>query len=253
MSPRASSADERRAAPSSSATPSGGGREATGGRHLTLFDLDGTLIPTDSDHAFGDFLVRVGWADPEVFKRRNDEFYRQYLEGTLDLDAYIDFATSVWRRRHPEEAEAIRERFMREEMAPSLTEAARSLVRRHQDAGDLVAIVTATNEFVTRPIAEAFGVPHLLAVNLHRDGAGRFTGRVDGVPTFREGKIQRVLDWLAGRGLHWDDFERITFYSDSTNDLPLLERVSHPVATNPGPGLERIALERGWPILRLFE
>ena len=221
--------------------------------NLTLFDLDGTLIPTDSDHAFGDFLVRIGWADPEHFKRRNDHFYQQYLQGTLDLDAYIDFATSVWRQRHPQEAQAIRERFMREEMTPSLTPQALELVRRHQAAGDLVAIVTATNEFVTRPIAEAFGVRHLLAVNLHRDEHGRITGRVDGIPTFQAGKIQRVGDWLAGLGLHWDDFERSTFYSDSINDLPLLERVSHPVATNPGPGLERIARERGWPILRLFE
>jgi HAD superfamily hydrolase (TIGR01490 family) len=221
--------------------------------NLALFDLDGTLIPTDSDHAFGDFLVRIGWADADAFKRRNDAFYQQYLDGALDLDAYIDFATSVWRERHPQEAEAIRERFMREEMAPMIQPAARQLVQRHQDAGDLVAIVTATNEFVTRPIAEAFGVPHLLAVELHRDDAGRYTGRVHGVPTFREGKIRRVEDWLAAQGRRWDDFGRVTFYSDSTNDLPLLERVSHPVATNPGPGLERIAHERGWPILRLFE
>jgi HAD superfamily hydrolase (TIGR01490 family) len=223
------------------------------GQHLTLFDLDGTLIPTDSDHAFGEFLVRIGWADADAFKRRNDTFYQQYLDGALDLDAYIEFATSAWRQRHPQEAEAIRERFMHEVMAPSLKPAARELVQRHQAAGDLVAIVTATNEFVTRPIADAFGVPHLLAVNLHRDEHGRVTGRVHGVPTFREGKIQRVEDWLAELGRRWDDFERVTFYSDSTNDLPLLERVSHPVATNPGPGLERIAHERGWPILRLFE
>jgi HAD superfamily hydrolase (TIGR01490 family) len=234
--------------------PADAGREGrVRPRRLTLFDLDGTLIPTDSDHAFGDFLVRVGWADADTFKRRNDHFYRQYLEGTLDLPAYIDFATSVWRQRHPEEAQAIRQRFMQEEMAPSLRPAARDLVERHRRDGDLLAIVTATNEFVTRPIADAFGVPHLLAVDLSRDEHGRYTGGIHGVPTFQEGKIQRVLDWLAGQGLHWDDFERVTFYSDSINDLPLLERVSHPVATNPGPGLERIAQERGWPILRLFE
>ena len=222
-------------------------------KNLTLFDLDGTLIPTDSDHAFGDFLVRVGWADADVFKRRNDEFYQHYLAGTLDIEAYIDFATSAWRTRHPEEAQAMRERFMREVMAPMLLPQARALVRRHQDAGDLVAIVTATNEFVTRPIADAFGVPELLAVELHRDGEGRVTGAIKGEPTFREGKIQRVMDWLSDREHAWNQFDRITFYSDSTNDLPLLERVSHPVATNPAPALEQIARERGWPILKLFE
>ena len=222
-------------------------------KNLTLFDLDGTLIPTDSDHAFGDFLVRVGWADADVFKRRNDEFYQHYLAGTLDIEAYIDFATSAWRTRHPEEAQAMRERFMREVMAPMLLPQARALVKQHQDAGDLVAIVTATNEFVTRPIADAFGVPELLAVELHRDDEGRVTGAIKGEPTFREGKIQRVMDWLSDREHAWDQFDRITFYSDSTNDLPLLERVSHPVATNPAPALEQIARERGWPILKLFE
>jgi len=225
----------------------------THSKNLTLFDLDGTLIPTDSDHAFGDFLVRVGWVDSDVFKRRNDEFYQHYLAGTLDIDAYVDFATSAWRTRHPDEALAMRERFMREVMAPMLLPQARALVKRHQDAGDLVAIVTATNEFVTRPIADAFGVQELLAVELQRDARGRVTGAIKGEPTFREGKIQRVMDWLSDREHAWDQFDRITFYSDSTNDLPLLERVSHPVATNPGPALEQIARERGWPILKLFE
>jgi len=222
-------------------------------RHLTLFDLDGTLIPTDSDHAFGDFLVRVGWVDDREFKRRNDEFYAQYLAGSLDIHAYIEFATSSWRTRHPDEAVAMRERFMCEAMVPLLLPQAQALVRRHQEAGDLVAIVTATNEFVTRPIADAFGVHELIAVELQRDAQGRVTGRIHGVPTFQEGKIHRVNDWLQQREHRWDQFDRITFYSDSTNDLPLLEKVSHPVATNPSPALEKIARERGWPILKLFE
>lgn len=220
--------------------------------NLTLFDLDGTLIPVDSDHAFGDFLVREGWVDSEHFKRRNDAFYAQYVDGTLDLEAYLDFATSAWRNRHPDEALAMRERFMCEEMAPALRPQALALVKRHQDAGDLVAIVTATNEFVTRPIADAFGVAELIALELERDAQGRVTGRIQGVPTFQAGKIRRVLDWLEQREHRWDQFERITFYSDSTNDLPLLEKVSHPVATNPSPALEQIARERGWPILKLF-
>jgi HAD superfamily hydrolase (TIGR01490 family) len=220
--------------------------------NLTLFDLDGTLIPHDSDHAFGGFMVDIGWADGELWRRRNDEFYAQYQAGRLDLDEYIDFATSVWRSRPLAEALAARERFMAEVMGPMLLAPAFELVKKHQAAGDLVAIVTATNEFVTAPIAESFGVEHLLAVQLQRDAAGAYTGAVQGVPSYQAGKITRVEQWLAGLGRQWRDFERIHFYSDSVNDLPLLERVSHPVATNPTPALAEIAQARGWSQLKLF-
>ena len=141
---------------------------------------------------------------------------------------------------------------MQEVARPALHEAALSLVRRHQSDGDQVAIVTATNDFITRPIADLFGVPELIATELERDPSGRATGRIHGTPSFREGKIDRVGAWLRSRGQDWADFERTVFYSDSTNDLPLLERVSDPVATNPGPELARIALARGWPVIRLF-
>lgn len=221
--------------------------------NLALFDLDGTLLPTDSDHAFGEFMVRIGWVDGQAWRDRNDHFYAQYQAGTLDLAEYLDFATSAWRDRPPAEAEAARERFLREVIAPQLRPSARALVAAHRDAGDLVAIVTATNEFVTAPIARAFGVPHLLAVELERDGQGRATGRARGVPTFREGKVTRVEAWLRSLQRAWADFDDVLFYSDSTNDLPLLERVATPVATNPTPALEAIAAERGWRILRLFE
>ena len=137
-------------------------------------------------------------------------------------------------------------------MQPQLLPPAFELLRQHQQAGDLVAIVTATNEFITRPIADAFGVPHLLAVRLQRDAQGRATGRIDGVPSFREGKIARVHQWLQSLGHSLADFDASIFYSDSTNDLPLLELVRDPVATNPSPALEAIALQRGWRILRLF-
>ncbi len=220
---------------------------------LTLFDLDGTLIPTDSDHAFGEFVIELGWADGTAHRRANDRFYQQYVDGVLDIAAYVDFTTGPWRDRPLEELAAARRRFVEEFARPALRESALSLVRRHQAEGDLVAIVTATNAFVTRPIADLFGVPELIATELDTDDAGRVTGAIRGQPSFRDGKIGRVQDWLAGRGLGLDDFERSTFYSDSTNDLPLLERVSHPVATNPGPALEKIANERGWPILRLFD
>jgi HAD superfamily hydrolase (TIGR01490 family) len=220
--------------------------------NLTLFDLDGTLIPVDSDHAFGGFMVDVGWVDGAVWGARNDEFFAQYNAGMLDLPAYIDFATSAWRSRPLAEALAMRERFMAEVMKPALRPEAVALVEQHRAAGDLIALVTATNEFVTAPIAAAFDIDHLIAVQLERDAAQRYTGAIRGVPSFREGKIVRVEDWLQGLGAQWRDFERVTFYSDSTNDLPLLERVSHPVATNPSPSLAQIATERGWPQLQLF-
>lgn len=220
---------------------------------LALFDLDGTLIAKDSDHAFGEFLVALGWADGEEFKRGNDVFYQQYLAGTLDIDAYIDFATRPWRGRTPQEQGAALARFMGEVMQPAIGDAARSLVRAHLDAGDRVAIATSTNEFITRPIADAFGVPALIATQLERDAGGRVTGRIRGVPSLREGKVRRVEQWLLADGLQLADFDASVFYSDSTNDLPLLERVSEPVATNPSPALEAIARERSWRILRLFQ
>lgn len=220
---------------------------------LALFDLDGTLLPIDSDHSFGQFMVRLGWADPDEHGRRNDAFFLDYQAGRLDMDDYIDFATAAWRDRDPADIQAASARFMAEVILPAIRESARALVQRHRDAGDTLAIVTATNDFITAPIARAFGIPNLIATELDRDGAGRATGRIRGVPALREGKIERVRQWLAAQGLQWDDCPQITFYGDSTNDLPLLEQVSRPVATNPGPALARIAAERGWPILNLFE
>ena len=169
-------------------------------RNLTLFDLDGTLIPGDSDHSFGEFMVDIGWAEGDAWRRRNDEFYATYVAGALDVHAYVDFATSVWRRRSPQEQADVHARFMRDVIGPMLTPQAMALVKKHQDDGDLVAIVTATNEFVTRPIAQAFGVPELLAIELARDGAGAVTGAIKGVPTYQHGKVTRVGQWLEARG-----------------------------------------------------
>ncbi|MFN3298517.1 HAD family hydrolase [Caldimonas sp.] len=222
-------------------------------RNLCLFDLDHTLLPIDSDHAFGEFMVRIGWADGEAFRRGNDHYYAQYQAGCLDLAEYIEFSTAPWRRRPAHEQRAVQQRFVQEVVRPVLHPRALALVREHQARGDLVAIVTATNEFVTAPIAAAFGVDHLLAVQLERDASGTITGRIHGVPSYREGKVTRVDQWLAGLGAGWSQFERTSFYSDSPNDLPLLERASDPVATNPSPALESLARERGWRILKLFE
>lgn len=220
---------------------------------LALFDLDGTLLPTDSDHAFNEYVVGLGWADAADYRRRNDAFYADYLAGQLDIADYIDFATAPWRHRSEEEIAAASAGFIRDVMQPAIRERAQALVQRHRDAGDLLAIVTATNEFVTRPIADLFGIDALIATELSRDATGRITGGIAGVPAFREGKVTRVTDWLAQRGLKQSGLDSSTFYSDSLNDLPLLEWVSHPVATNPGPELQRLAEARRWPVLRLFD
>ena len=218
---------------------------------LTLFDLDHTLLPLDSDYEWGEFTIRIGWNDPVEFARRNAEFYAHYQAGTLDVHDYVRFAIDAVRLRGPEAAAQAHAQFMREVIAPALRPEALQLVRQHQQAGDTVLIVTATNEFVTRPIAQALGVGELLAMQLARDEAGWFTGEIDGIPTMREGKVQRMEHWLAERQLSWGDVES-TFYSDSMNDVPLLEKVDHPVATNPDARLRTLAQERGWRILDLF-
>ena len=220
--------------------------------NLALFDLDGTLLAQDSDHLFGEFMVAQGWADGAAFKQRNDAFFADYQAGRLDMQAYIAFATAPWRHRAAADIAAASQRFMSQWVQPLLTDAARDLVARHLHGGDRVAVVTATNDFITRPIAQALGVEELIATELQRDSAGRVTGAIHGVPAFRQGKVTRVQAWLQAQGLAWSQVQRSTFYSDSTNDLPLFEAVTHPVATNPTPALERVALDRGWPVLKLF-
>jgi len=220
---------------------------------LALFDLDHTLIPMDSDYEWGVFTTALGWNDAEEFTRRNEVFYGQYKNGTLDIVEYVRFATSAIRRQGAINSEAAHADFMRAIVQKSIKLQALALVQKHQAAGDAVVIVTATNEFVTRPIAAAFGVPELIAINLARDPATDwFTGEIVGTPSFREGKVTRVQAWLQAQNLSWDKVES-TFYSDSINDLPLLEKVTHPVATNPDERLRAVALARGWRILELFQ
>jgi len=224
-------------------------------RRVALFDLDHTLLPIDSDYSWGVFTTRIGWTDPVEFARRNDQFYAQYQAGTLDIHDYVRFATEAVRLRGREAALQARVDFMQSVVKPAIRAEALALVQAHQAAGDVVAIITATNEFVTRPIADAFGVDELMAVELEHDnaagGTGWLTGEIRGVPSAREGKVVRVGQWLAQRGLDWDGVH-LTFYSDSTNDLPLLEKSHTPVATNPDARLRAIAASRGWRILDLF-
>ena len=219
---------------------------------LALFDLDHTWLPIDSDYAWGVFTQDIGWTDPVLFKERNDAFYAHYKAGTLDIHDYVRFATEAIRARGAIESVAAHDRFMRAVIQPAIRPEALALVARHQRAGDAVVIVTATNAFVTRPIAQAFGVDELIAVELEKGPDGWITGAIAGVPSAREGKVVRMEQWLAARGLGWAGVET-TFYSDSINDLALLEKVDHPVATNPDERLRATAAARGCRILDLIE
>ena len=230
-----------------------GTRAATPRRNLCLFDLDDTLLPLDSDHAWGAFMTRIGWVEAAEFGRRNDMFYADYQAGRLDIHAYIGFATEPLRAHSAAELNAAHARFMHEVITPSLRPSALALVHDHQARGDLIALVTATNDFITAPIAQAFGIADLLAVRLARGPGATITGEIDGTPSYREGKVTRVTQWLAQQQCSWAEFDRISVYSDSVNDLPLLERATDPVATNPTPALEAMALQRGWCILKLFD
>ncbi|AOK28831.1 MULTISPECIES: HAD family hydrolase [Burkholderia] len=224
--------------------------------NLALFDLDHTLIPTDSDHEWGRFMVRLGIVEADSFSRQNDRFFADYQAGKLDIHAYLAAMLAPLAKYSRAQLRAWHDQFMHEVIRPAMLPAAIELVRRHQDAGDLCCIVTATNEFITRPIATAFGVDTLIAcevetVDGHPDSA--LTGRAKGTPSYREGKILRTDAWLASLGKRWDDFEHSYFYSDSHNDIPLLEKVTDPIATNPDDTLRAHASEHGWRILDLFQ
>ncbi|BBO20227.1 MAG: haloacid dehalogenase [Rhodocyclaceae bacterium] len=218
--------------------------------NLALFDLDNTLLAGDSDFEWAQYLISRGVLDREVYEARNQDFYEQYKAGTLDIHEFLDFQLKPLSRHPRRELDAWHADFMARHILPMVTEQGRELVRRHQAEGALTAIVTATNSFVTAPIARAFGIEHLIATEPERAN-GEFTGRVSGTPSFREGKIARVEAWLAGLGHGWQSFGRSWFYSDSLNDLPLLGKVTDPVAVDPDPTLERHARKRGWPIITL--
>ena len=217
---------------------------------LVLFDLDNTLLAGDSDYEWGQFLVDRGVLDRETYEAQNRAYYEQYAAGTLDIHEYLGFALRPLAAHEPDDLARWHDEFMRLRIRPMMLPAGRKLVRSHLDAGDLCAVITATNSFVTGPIVRELGIAHLLATEPEaRDG--RFTGRVAGTPCFREGKIARLEEWLAARGRRLPDFSESVFYSDSQNDLPLLERVTRPVAVDPDERLEAEARRRGWAVLSL--
>ena len=217
-------------------------------RRLTLFDLDNTLLAGDSDYGWAQFLIEAGVLDGKDYERRNAEFFADYHAGRLDIHAFLDFQLAPLAAFPPARLIAWRERFVSEKIVPMLLPAARRVVDERVAAGDLVAIVTATNSFVTRPIAGLYGIDHLVATEPEII-AGRFTGKCTGTPCFREGKLACVDRWLAGMGRRRADFTESRFYSDSHNDLPLLAAVTHPVAVDPDPSLTVAANARGWPVI----
>ena len=218
--------------------------------NLALFDLDNTLLSGDSDFEWAQFLISKGVLDREVHEARNIEFFEQYKAGTLDIHAFLDFQLAPLSRHPRDELDAWHKEFVATRIRPLISSAARELVARHARAGDLLAIVTATNSFVTGPIAHEFNVPHLIATIPAQEN-GRFTGQPRGTPSFREGKIVRVDAWLESLGLWLGSFEQSWFYSDSHNDLPLLEKVTHPVAVDADTTLAEVAARRGWTQISL--
>ena len=218
--------------------------------HLALFDLDNTLLAGDSDYEWTQHLLSKGILDRETFEARNQEFYEQYKAGRLNIVEFLDFQLQSLARNSRADLEAWHDEFMAERILPILGPKSRELVKRHQDAGDLCAVVTATNSFVTGPICRELGIDHLIATIAAQEN-GQFTGKPRGTPSFREGKITRVEGWLESIGLWWSSFERSWFYSDSLNDLPLLSKVSDPVAVDPDDTLHAHATNEGWKIMSL--
>ena len=215
---------------------------------LALFDLDNTLLAGDSDFEWAQFLIDRGVLDREVYEARNQTFYDQYKAGTLDIREFLDFQLKPLARHSRTELNAWHAQFMAERIAPMMRDSARALVERHR--GEVRVVITATNSFVTAPIARAFGIEHLIATEPEVRN-GEFTGGVHGTPCFQHGKVERLEAWLAERGESLKNSIKSTFYSDSHNDLPLLEQVSHPVAVDPDAALRAHAVARGWPVISL--
>ncbi len=217
---------------------------------LALFDLDNTLLSGDSDYEWAQFLVERGVLERAQYQTKNDRFFLQYREGWLDIDEFLEFQLAPLARHSREELDEWHGEFMRTRIGPMIRAKGIDLVQRHSRHGDLCAIVTSTSAFITAPIARAFGVEHLLATELEVEN-GRFTGKPSGTPCFREGKVTCLAKWLSERGQTLASFSASWFYSDSHNDLPLLERVTHPVAVDPDEILLREASARGWQIISL--
>lgn len=219
-------------------------REKTG---LAIFDLDNTLITGDSDHAWGDFLIETGVVDAETHRKANNQFYQDYLDGTLDMQRYLEFSLQPLAEHPMAQLHQWREAFIERKILPLITQKSLQLLAEHRERGHYLLIITATNRFVTEPIARHLGVDDLIATDPEL-ADGRYTGRVSGIPSFQAGKVTRLDQWLTAQGRIYPE---TWFYSDSHNDVPLLEKVNNPIAVDPDPTLEKLAQSRGWPIISL--
>ncbi|AXE28995.1 HAD-IB family hydrolase [Chromobacterium phragmitis] len=220
-------------------------------RRLALFDLDHTLIAGDSDFEWPRFLIKRGILDAAQYDERNSYFYRQYQSGTLDMHEYLAFILAPLTRFSRHELDQLHADYLENHIKPLIPSKARERLAAHRAEGDEIVIITATNRFITGPIARELGVEHLIAIELEEDGDGNFTGRPTGVLSFKEGKITRIEQWLAERGESWDSYGESFFYSDSHNDLPLMKRVDNPVAVDADDKLRTYAEAHGWPVISL--
>ncbi len=212
---------------------------------LAIFDLDNTLLADDSDYQWGEFLVEKGIVDGEAYRQANEHFYAQYRAGSLDIAEFLRFALKPLAQHLPETLYRWREQFIEERIKPLLLPAAFAAVEQHRQQGDVLMVITATNRFITEPIVKLYGIEHLIATS-PEFREGRYTGNFEGMPCFQEGKVKRLDAWLEETG---QDLHDSWFYSDSHNDLPLLRRVSNPVAVDPDETLSRVAKENGWPVV----
>ncbi|MCW5201798.1 HAD family hydrolase [Desulfobulbus sp. US4] len=214
---------------------------------LSLFDLDNTLLAGDSDYEWGRFLVKKGLVDEAYYEAENNRFYEQYKQGTLDIYEFCAFSFQPLATRSMEELQRLHAEFMQDVIQPMIGEKARTLVNKHKEQGDTVIVITATNSFITGPIVRAFGIEHLLATE-PKVVNDRYTTEIDGIPCFHEGKVQRLENWLAEKKM---SLQGSCFYSDSINDLPLLEKVDTPVAVDPDKKLAALARQKGWDCISL--
>jgi len=214
---------------------------------LAIFDLDNTLISGDSDHSWGEFLVSEQLVDAQQFKKTNDQFYADYVAGSLDIFAYLEFSLQPLTEMSMAELDKLHKRFMQQVIAPMQLAKAKALLQQHRDAGDRLLIITSTNRFIVEPICHSLGVTEILATDAQIVD-GRYSGKIEGVPTYQEGKVVRLNAWLAEQS---ETLEGSWFYSDSINDLPLLLEVDHAVAVDPCPALQEIAAQKHWQIISL--
>ena len=218
--------------------------------NLALFDLDNTILAGDSDYNWSRFLIQEGYLDGAIHAEKNEKFYADYKAGTLDIYAFVEFQFKPLARNPRTVLNQLLKKYVEEVIEPMITEKARALVKRHQEEGDLIIVITATNSFITKPIAELFGIENLIGTD-PEEKEGEFTGKVSGLPSFKEGKVTRLEAWLKGKNLSLASFEKSYFYSDSHNDLPLMQKVTHPVAVDSDDVLSEYAQSKGWPQISL--